>query len=72
MDFLEGLPRWRSGEESACKCRRHKRQKRHEFDPWVGKSPWRRKWQPTAVFLPRKSYRQRSLVGYSPWDRKED
>ena len=33
--------------------------------------PWRRKWQPTPVFLPRKSHGQRSLVGYSPWGRKE-
>ena len=33
----------------------------------MGLSPWRREWQPTAVFLPRKSYGQRSLVGYSPW-----
>ena len=38
---------------------------------WVGKFPWRRKWQPTAVFLPGKSHGQRSLVGYSPWGRKE-
>ena len=29
--------------------------------------PWRRKWQPTLVFLPRKSYGQQSLVGYRPW-----
>ena len=39
--------------------------------PWVGKIPWRRKWQPTAVFLPGKSGGFRSLVGYSPWGRKE-
>ena len=32
---------------------------------------WRRKWQPTPVFLPGKSDGQRSLVGYSPWGRKE-
>ena len=31
------------------------------------KSPWRRAWQPTAVFLPGESHGQRSLVGYSPW-----
>ena len=37
------------------------------FDPWVGKIPWRRKWQPTQVFLPGKSHEQRSLAGYSPW-----
>ena len=41
------------------------------FDPWVGKIPWRRKWQSTPVLLPGKSHGQRSLVGYSPWGRKE-
>ena len=40
--------------------------KRHRFDPWVGKTSWRRKWQPTPVFLPGESHGQRSLVGYSP------
>ena len=40
---------------------------RHGFDPWVGKIPWRRHWQPTPVFLPWKSHGQRSLAGYSPW-----
>ena len=35
------------------------------------KIPWRRKWQPTSVFLPGKSHGQRSLVGYSPWGCKE-
>ena len=33
--------------------------------------PWRRKWQPTPVFLLGKSHGQRSLAGYSPWGRKE-
>ena len=33
-----------------------------EFDPWVGKIPWRRKWQPTPVFLPGKSHGQRTLL----------
>ena len=37
--------------------------------PGSGRIPWRRKWQPTPVFLPGKSHRQRSLVGYSPWGR---
>ena len=37
----------------------------------VGKIPWKRKWQPTPVFLPRESHGQRSLVNYSPWGRKE-
>ena len=57
-----------SGKESACQFRRPKRR---GFDPWVGKIPWRRKWQPTPVILLGKSYGQRSLVGYSPWDHKE-
>ena len=37
------------------------------FNPWVRKIPWRRKWQPTPVFLPGESHGQKSLVGYSPW-----
>ena len=41
------------------------------FDPWVGKIPWRRKWQPTPVFSPGKFHGLRSLVGYSPWGHKE-
>ena len=41
------------------------------FDPWVGKIPWRRNWQPTPVLLPGKSHGRRSVVGYSPWGRKE-
>ena len=45
--------------------------KRRGFSPWVGKIPWRRKWQPTLVFLPGESHGQRSLVGYSPWGCKE-
>ena len=35
------------------------------FDPWVGKTPWRRKWQPSPIFLPGKYLGQRSLAGYS-------
>ena len=41
------------------------------FNPWVGKIPWRRKWQPTPVLMPGKFHGWRSLVGYSPWGRKE-
>ena len=62
------LPRWFSGKESACQCRRCKR---CGFDPWVRKKSWRKKWQPTPVFLPGKFHGQRSLVGYSPWSHKE-
>ena len=55
------LPWSPSGKESACQCRRC------GFDPWVGKIPWRRNWQPTLVFFPGKSHGQKSPVGYSPW-----
>ena len=41
------------------------------FDPWVGKIPWKREWQPTLVLLPGEFHGQRSLVGYSPWGREE-
>ena len=50
--------------ESICQCRRHR------FNPWVGKIPWRIKQQPSPVFLPGKLHGQWSLVGYSPWGRK--
>ena len=64
-DFNEGLPWWFSGKESTCPHRRHR------LDPWVGKIPWRRKWQPTPVFLPGEFHGQRSLADYSAWGRKE-
>ena len=59
---------WHSAKESTCQCRRYRR---HGLDPWVRKIPWRRKWQPTSVFLPGKSHGQRSLTGYSLWGCKE-
>ena len=62
---LFGLPWWLSCKESSYQCRRC------GFNPWVGKIPWRRKWQPTPVSLPGKSHGQRSLVGYSPRGHKE-
>ena len=55
-----GFPGIASGKEPACQGRRHKR---HRFDHWVGKIPWRRARQPTPVFLPGKSHGQRSLTG---------
>ena len=45
--------------------------RRLRLDPWVGKNPWGREWQPTPVSLPREFHGQRSLAGYSPWDCKE-
>ena len=57
---------WGSGKESTYYCRR----RRCRLNPWVRKIPWRRKWQPTPVFLPGETHGQRSLMGYSPWGRK--
>ena len=59
---------WCSGKEPACQCRRHKR---HRFNPWVRKIPWRGKQQPTSGILPGKTHGQRSPVGYSPRGHKE-
>jgi len=41
-----------------------------QFDLWVGKIPWRREWQSTAVVLPGEFHKQRTPVGYSPWGRR--
>ena len=60
-----GLPRWFSGKESAYQC------KRHRFNPWVRKIPWRRAWHPTPVFMPGESHGQRSLVSYTLWGRTQ-
>ena len=46
-------------------------QERGGCDPWVRKTSWRRKRQPTPIFLPISFHGQRSLVGYSPWGHKE-
>ena len=48
------FPGGASGKEPTYQCRRHKR---HGLDPWVGKSPWRRAWQPIPLFLPGESHR---------------
>ena len=64
LNFL-GFPGGSVGKESTCQCRSHR------FNPWVGKIPWRRKWQPTPVFLPGKSLGQRNLAVYRPRGRKE-
>ena len=47
-----GLPQWLDGKEATCQYRRQ------GFHPWVGKIPWRRRWQPTPVFLPGESHGQ--------------
>ena len=51
--------------KSSCQCRSQ------GFDPWIGKIPWSRKWQPIPAFLPGKFHGQRSLAGYSTWGLKE-
>ena len=61
MDF----PWWLSSKESACQCRRP------GFGLWVGKTPQRRAWQSSPVFLPGESRGERSLAGYSSWGQKE-
>ena len=60
--------KWLSGKESICQCRRHRRCR---FNLWVRKIPWRRKWQPTPVFLPRKPHGQttQQLNNNSYWCR---
>ena len=66
--YLCGVPRWCSGKESTCQCRKHKR---YRVYLWIGKIPWSRRWQPTPIFLPGKFYGQRSLAGCSIWSCKE-
>ena len=61
----EQQQKWPCGKESLRQFRRHR------YNPWVGKIPWRRKWPPTPVLLPGKSHGQRNLTGYSPWGCKE-
>ena len=62
---LKDFPGGSEGKASACNA---------EDPGWIpgwGRFPWRRKWQPTPVFLPGKPHGWRSLVGYSPWSHKE-
>ena len=63
-DLIWELPKWFSGNESASEWRSHRR---HWLNPGVRRVLWRRKWQPTSVFLPGKSHRQRSLACYNSW-----
>ena len=64
--WASDVAQWLKKEKkSACQCRRH------GFYPWVGKMPWKRKWQPTEISLPGKSHGLRSLVIYSTWGLKK-
>ena len=68
MFFHWGFPDGSASKESAC----HAGATGDTGSiPGSGTIPWRRKWQPTLVFLPEKSHGQRSLVGYSPKRCKE-
>ena len=67
MGFLRGL----AGKNPPPNTGRHAGRRRCGFDPWVRKIPWRRKWQPTPIFLPGESHEQRRVMDYSPWGRKE-
>ena len=61
--WFSGL--WLGGKESAPQCRRCR------FNPWVRKIAWRKKWQPTPVFLPGKFHGKRCLVCYTPWSHED-
>ena len=66
LAFPKGtVPGGSDGKSVCLQCRRP------GFDLWVGKIPWRRKWQPTPVLLAGKSHGWRSLVDYNPWGHKE-
>ena len=54
--------------KNPLQCRR---QWRHRFHPWVRRSPEGEKWQSHSIFLPEKSYEQRSLACYGLWGPKE-
>ena len=62
---IQGFPSGSVGKEFIYNARNPLQCRKPGFHPWVGKIPWKRKWQPTPVFLPGKSHGQRSLVGYS-------
>ena len=61
----KGLPWWLKSWRICLQYRRH------GFNPWVGKIPWRREWLPTLASLPGEFHGQRSLAGYSSWDHNE-
>ena len=63
-----GFPGGARGKGLACQHRKHKRR---GFDPWVGKIPWRRAWQPTPVILLAEPHGERTLAGYTPQGQKE-
>ena len=65
MCICPSFPWWLRHYSIDLQCRRPR------FGPWVRKSPWRRKWLATSVFLPGEFHEQRNLEGYGPWSHKE-
>ena len=65
VEYTEGFPGGSDGKESACNAGDT------GLIPGSGRSPWRRKWPPTPVFLPGEFHGQRSMASYSPWGHKE-
>ena len=65
IEYFGGFPGGAGEKEPA---RQHRR---HDFNPWVGKIPWRKAWQPTQVFLPGEPQGLRGLVGCRLWGRTE-
>ena len=59
-----GFPGGSDGKESSCNAG-------DRSDPWVGKIPWRRAWQPTPVFLPGESHGLKRQSGCGPQGHKE-
>ena len=62
--MIKGFPCGSASKRICLQCR-------PEFDPWIGKIPWRRERLPTPVFLSGEFHGQRRLVVYSPWGHKE-
>ena len=60
MDSSQGLPWWLNDKRICLQCRSLRRWR---FNPWVGKIPWRREWQPTPVLLPAESQGQEEPGG---------
>ena len=67
---MSGFPRWHSGNEFTCRCKRLKRCKRSGFNTCVVKIPWEGNGNPLQYSC-LKFHVQRSLAGYSSWDCEE-
>ena len=68
VDQLDGYIYGATDKEFTCQCRKCRR---HGFNPWIEKIPWRRAWQPTPVFWPRESHGPKNGASCRPWGCKE-